>query len=201
MYLGDRTERTWWWIWSGYGGEEEAKDNPRLLALAVEYVLIYHIVIITHALLFLLCTTQSSNHYITSCYPHKESHKIGTITINLIIQIKEGSNGKIKLTWLLNFSLCLNPGSTHSRLCVLNQDLILSYIPQFLKARGWADFRRWHVTFEMPYMEMSDTWLDKWVWKSGDRSAWRHQWSHGTLIEFKAVRFNLIYLTEISNTA
>lgn len=54
--------------------------------------------------------------------------------------------------------------------------------------------------FEMPYMEMSDTRLDGCVWKSGDRSAWRHQWNHGMLIEFKAVRFHLIYLMEISNT-
>lgn len=182
MYLGDRTERTWWWIWSGYGGEEEANDNPRLLALAVEYVLIYHIIIITRALLFLLCTTQSSNHCITSCYPHKKSHKIGTITINPTVQIKEERNGEIKVTWLLNCSLCLNSGSTYSRVCVLNQGLILSHIPQLLKARGWAGFRRWHIMFEMPYMEMSDAQLDKYgsqgTGQPGDNSGITAHWKN-----------------------
>lgn len=48
--------------------------------------------------------------------------------------------------------------------------------------------------FEMPCMEMSDTgWISMEV---RDGSIWRQQWSHGTLKEFKAVRFNLVYLTK-----
>lgn len=34
----------------GYEEREEVKDKPRLLALVIEQVMIYHIIIITHAL-------------------------------------------------------------------------------------------------------------------------------------------------------